>query len=144
MKKLSLKSMTFVLALSMVTILLALPSCRSHKYCSDALRAVQDSSALFSIVHSVDTIFCHDSIFVREVLKGDTVYLTRVEWRDRWRVREVHDTIHDTQYVERIIEHPPRTYTPKFYKWSTAILWIGIIAYIAYLFLRNKILLPKG
>jgi hypothetical protein len=120
----------------MAIILLALPSCRSHKYCSDALRAVQDSSALFSVARSVDTIYRHDSVYVREVQRGDTIYLTRVEYRDRWHTRLVHDTICNTQYIEKLIEHPPERYVPKFYKWCTIALWaIGLLA-IGYGLLR--------
>ena len=74
-----------------------------------------------------DTIYLRDSVYVREVLKGDTVFRDRIAYRDRWRTRLVHDTIHDTQIVEKVIEKPPERYVPKFYKWCTAALW-AIIA----------------
>ena len=73
-----------------------------------------------------DTIYLHDSVYIREVLKGDTVYLTRTQYRDRWRTRLVHDTIRDTQIVEKVIEHPPERYVPKFYKWCTGLL-LGLL-----------------
>ena len=80
------------------------------------------------VLQRVDTIYQHDSVFVREVMRGDTVYLTRTEYRDRWRIREVHDTIHNTQYITQTIEHPPERYVPKFYKWCTIALWaIGLL-----------------
>ena len=45
-------------------------------------------------VHHRDTTYRRDSIYIREWMKGDTVYVDR--FRDRWRdsvsVREVHDT----------------------------------------------------
>ena len=51
-------------------------------------------------VHHRDTTFRRDSIYIREWMKGDTVYVDRFRdryvYRDRWRdsvtVREVHDT----------------------------------------------------
>ena len=51
-------------------------------------------------VHHRDTSYCRDSIYIREWMKGDTVYVDRFRdryvFRDRWRdsvsVREVHDT----------------------------------------------------
>ena len=51
-------------------------------------------------VHHRDTIITKDSIYIREWMKGDTVYVReyrdRFVYRDRWRdsvqVREVHDT----------------------------------------------------
>ena len=122
MKKSSSKLPTFALVLSMAIIPLALVSCKSHKCCSDALRAVQDSSALFSVARSVDTIYRHDSVYVREVQRGDTVYLTRVEWRDRWRTRVERDTVVDVRVEKEVVQLPPERYVPKFYKWCTGLL----------------------
>ena len=126
MKRLSLKSRTFVLALCMATILLVLQSCRSLEHCSTV---VQNGSELFNVVRSVDTVVVRDSVFVSERQRGDTVYLTRVEWRDRWRTHLVHDTIVRTDSIVQVIEHPPKRYVPKFYKWCTVALWaIGLLA----------------
>ena len=88
---------------------------------------------------SVDTVVVRDSVFVSEKMRGDTVYLTRVEWRDRWRTRMVHDTIVRTDSIVQVIEHPPRKYIPSFHKWSTAAFWILIALSILYLILRSKI-----
>ena len=97
------------------------------------------------MVYSIDTIYQHDSIYIREIQRGDTIYLTRTEWRDRWRTHLVHDTIHNTEYVtnteyvDRIIEHPPEKYVPGFYKWCTIALWaIGLLA-IGYWAMRRKL-----
>lgn len=123
----------------MAIILLALPSCRSHSVVQrgvESCRIVQNGVA---VVHSVDTVVVHDSVFVSERQKGDTIYLSRTEYRDRWRTRLVHDTVRHTEYVDRVLEKPPERYVPKFYKWSTAILWLLVIVFVAYLFLRSKI-----
>ena len=122
-----------------VLIIVSLPSCRSHKYCSDALRAVQDSSALFSVARSVDTIYRHDSVYVREVQRGDTVYLTRTEYRDRWRTQLVHDTVRHTEYVDRVVEKPPERYVPKFYRWSAAALYILLGIGVLIVFLKFRL-----
>ena len=110
-------------------------SCKSHKYGLDALQAVQDSVALYSVVRSVDTVVVRDSVFVSERQKGDTVYLTRVEWRDRWRTRIERDTVVDVRIEKEVVQLPPERYVPKFYKWCTIILWAlvagAIIAAIA-------------
>ena len=93
----------------------------------------------FSVARSVDTIYRHDSVYVREVQRGDTVYLTRTEWRDRWRTRVVHDTVRHTEYVDRVVEKPPERYVPKFYRWCTIALWaIGILA-LGYGLLRWRV-----
>ena len=42
-----------------------------------------------------DSIWLHDSVFVREKMSGDTLYLLR----DRWRTKFVERTQHDTIYI---------------------------------------------
>ena len=109
--------------------ILVLPSCKSHRYGLDALRAVQDSVALYSVVRSVDTVVVRDSVFVSERQKGDTVYLTRVEWRDRWRTRIERDTVVDVRIEKEVVQLPPERYVPPFYKRCTIALWvIGLLA----------------
>lgn len=55
-----------------------------------------------------DSVYFRDSIYIREQVKGDTIYIK--EYRDRWRdrIREVHDTIINLQVdsvaVERVKE----------------------------------------
>ena len=110
----------------MATTLSVLPSCKSLEHCSTV---VQNGSELFNVVRSVDTVVVRDSVFVSERQRGDTVYMTRVEWRDRWRTHLVHDTIVRTDSIVQVIEHPPERYVPKFYKWCTVALWaIGLLA----------------
>ena len=79
---------------------------------------------------SIDTILLHDSIYVHEMMRGDTVYLTRTEWRDRWRVRIERDTIVDVRVEKEVVQLPPERYVPKFYKWCTIALWV-IVALVA-------------
>ena len=131
MKRLSLKSLTFVLALSMAITLSVLPSCRSHE------AVVQHGLEWRSMVqHSHDTVIVHDSVFVSERQRGDTVYLTRVEWRDRWRTHLVHDTIVRIDSIMQVIEHPPKRYVPKFYKWCTIILCSALLILLVYGIIR--------
>jgi hypothetical protein len=96
-------------------------SCKSIEVVASS--EVQDVQKL----RSVDTVVIRDSIFVREVMRGDTVYLTRTEFRDRWRTQLLHDTIVHTDSIVRVIEHPPERYVPKFYKWSTALFFILLL-----------------
>ena len=123
--------------ISFLFIILTLVSCKSLESVESVTSKVesQDSTALVNMVYSIDTIYQHDSIYIREIQRGDTIYLTRTEWRDRWRTHLVHDTIHNTEYVtkieyqDRVIEKPPEKYVPKFYKWCTIALWaIGLLA----------------
>ena len=135
MKRLSSKSPTFVLALSLAITLSVLSSCRSLEHSSTV---VQNGSELFNVVRSVDTVVVRDSVFVSERQRGDTVYLTRTEYRDRWRTQIVHDTIVHTDSIVQVIEHPPQKYVPKFYKWSTAIFWILMALLLLYVLIRTR------
>jgi hypothetical protein len=119
----------------MAIILLALPSCRSVE------AVTSDTHNLSLIAHSShhDTVVLRDSIFVREVQRGDTIYLTRTEYRDRWRTHIVHDTILRTDSIVQVIEPPPERYIPPFYKRCTTILWIILAASIVYLIFRWRL-----
>ena len=135
MKRSSLKSLTFVLALSMATILLALPSCKSL----DPTIAASATSMASATTHSHDTLIIRDSIFVREYIAGDTIFRDRIQYRDRWRTQIIHDTIIRTDSITQVIDHPPKRYIPPFYKRCTIVLWIIIALGIVYLILRTKI-----
>ena len=89
-----------------------------------------DTTSFIQRRTSVDTIYLHDSVFVSEKQRGDTVYLTRVEWRDRWRTRVERDTVMDVRVEKEVVQLPPERYVPKFYKWCTIALW-AIVAIAA-------------
>ena len=100
---------------------------------------VQHGVAWCSMVeHSHDTIVVQDSVFVSEKVQGDTVYLTRVEWRERWRTRVERDTVVDVRVEKEVVQLPPERYVPKFYRWCTVALWVGMISVIIYILIRCR------
>jgi hypothetical protein len=82
-----------------------------------------DTTSFIQRSARVDTIYLHDSVFVSEKQRGDTVYLTRVEWRDRWRTRVERDTVMDVRVEKEVVQLPPERYVPALYKWCTIALW---------------------
>ena len=122
--------------LSSLFLLFLLVSCRSLEHCSTV---VQNGSELFNVVRSVDTVVVRDSVFVSERQRGDTVYLTRTEYRDRWRTQIVHDTIVRTDSIVQVIEHPPERYIPPFYKRCTAIFWILMALLLLYVLIKYRL-----
>ena len=127
MKRLFWKSATLVRVLSMGIILLASASCSSTK----SMPVVQsnDTTSFIQRSASSDTVYLRDSVFVSERMRGDTVYLTRVEWRDRWRTRVERDTVMDVRVEKEVVQLPPERYVPPFYKRCTIAFWaIGILA----------------
>lgn len=121
MKRLFWKSATFMRVLSMGIILLASASCSSTK----SMPVVQSNDITSYIQRSAssDTVYLRDSVFVSERMRGDTVYLTRVEWRDRWRTRVERDTVMDVRVEKEVVQLPPERYVPPFYKRCTIAFW---------------------
>ena len=135
MKRLFWKSATFVRVLSMGIIILVSVSCSSTKL----MPVVQSNDTTSFIQRSarVDTIYLHDSVFVSEKQRGDTVYLTRVEWRDRWRTRVERDTVMDVRVEKEVVQLPPERYVPKFYRWCTGLLLAILVLAIGRLALKR-------
>ena len=111
-------------------------SCKSVNPC---LSTIHRDSVAYTIHQTIDTIVMHDSVYVREVQRGDTVYLTRTEWRDRWRTRLVHDTVRHMEYVDRVVEKPPERYIPKFYKTSTILFYVFLLIVCVIVFIKIKL-----
>ncbi len=135
MKRLFWKSATFVRVLNMGIIILVSASCSSTK----SMPVVQSNDTTSFIQRSarVDTIYLHDSVFVSEKQRGDTVFLTRVEWRDRWRTRVERDTVMDVRVEKEVVQLPPERYVPKFYKWCTGLLLAFLVLAIGRLALKR-------
>ena len=100
--------------------------------------ATQSYTTLHNIVDTVvqrDTVYRHDSVIYRERTVHDTVYITKEVYRDalnsKFKIQNSTktDTVVVTEYRDRVVEHPPERYVPKFYKWCTGLFWaIGLLA----------------
>ena len=40
-----------------------------------------------------DSIWMHDSIYLKEYMKGDTVFLEKTKWQIKYKEKQVHDTL---------------------------------------------------
>ena len=119
--------------ISYLFIIISLVSCKSASCVQEfGSSEVQDVQKF----RSVDTVVLRDSVYIYERMKGDTVYLTRTEWRERWRTKIVHDTIRNTEYVTQTIESPPQRYVPKFYKHCTTYFWCIVVLFLLYIVFR--------
>ena len=147
MKKSYSKSLTFALVLSMAMTILALPSCRSVRSV-ESLKSnvesqeVHDSQlSTFDIQHSA----LRDSIVYREKVVHDTVYITKEVYRNqRLSTFDLQhstkaDTVIVTEWRERVVEKPPERYIPRFYKISTAILYILIALIIVFIVIKIRL-----
>ena len=106
----------------------------------------QSYTTLHNIVDTVllrDSVYRHDSVIYRERTIHDTVYITKEVYRDRLEARGERqkavrtDTVVVTEYRDRVVEHPPERYVPKFYKWCTGLLWAILVLAIGYWAMRR-------
>ena len=100
---------------------------------------VTNSNDSVTFVHekaSIDTIYLRDSVFISERQRGDTIYLTRTEWRDRWRTRIERDTVVDVRVEKEVVQLPPQRYVPKFYKHCTTYFWCIVVLFLLYIVFR--------
>ncbi len=115
-----------------MTILVS-PSCKSVEVVGRS--EVQDVQKFRSVDTVVlrDTMYRHDSVIYRERTIHDTVYITKEVYRDRLEARGERlkavrtDTVVVTEWREKVIEHPPKRYVPKFYRWCTGLLFVGLV-----------------
>lgn len=126
-----LNIISFMRYLSSLLFFFLLVSCKSHEVVGRS--EVQDVQKF----RSVDTVVVRDSVFVSERQKDDTVYLTRVEWRDRWRTRIERDTVVDVRIEKEVVQLPPERYVPPFYKRCTIAFWVIIALVIGYWAMRR-------
>ncbi len=115
-------------------------SCRSVRYVEvprvsrDTLRVVQVETRLDSV---------RDSIFLREFVRGDTVYrvkyVERLRWRDRWRVDTVHAVRVDSVGVPYPVERKVSLWDKVRYMWrgSAVGLVLAVVA-VAVVWLRRR------
>ena len=112
-------------------------SCKSHNVPRIAQIDTDRNESHF--LQRVDTVVVRDSVLVRDSVVQrertihDTVYVTKEVYRDRLEARGERqkavrtDTLVVTEYRDRVIEHPPKRYVPKFYKWCTGLLWAILV-----------------
>ncbi len=130
--------------LILCTMCVTLPSCKSVEVVSSS--EVQDVQKFRSVdtILLRDTVFRHDSIIYRERTVLDTVYITKEVYRDRLEARGERqkavrtDTVVVTEYRDRVVEHPPERYVPKFYKGCTIALWAVLALAIGYVYIKLK------
>ena len=79
-----------------------------------------------------DSIFTHDSIYVSEKTKGDTVYLTTERWHTRYQDRWLCDTIYRSRADSIPVPVPVEKKVPAELNWFQQMrLWLGNLVLIA-------------
>lgn len=119
-------------------VLIGLGACRSVRYIP--VESVRHDSVV-TILHHRDSIYQHDSVYIKE--KADTVLIER--WHTRWRDRVSHDTLYMSKTdtimipvpVERKLTKAERTYIT-IGKWSVGAVTGLVLAAICFIFFRRR------
>ena len=128
-------SRMFLKGIMCCALIVACVSCKSLDT-TTLHHTTQHYTTLHNSVDTVvvrDTILTRDSVVLRERTIHDTVYITKEVYRDAHHSSLIAhnsiktDTVVVTEWREKVIEHPPERYVPKFYRWCTIALW-AIIA----------------
>lgn len=76
--------------------------------------------------HQRDSIWLHDSIFVSEKQKGDTIFLTSIKWQTKYVERQVHDTIFQSRVDSVGVPYPVEVKVEKaLSKWQKLRIRLG-------------------
>lgn len=115
-------------------------SCRSVRYV-EVPRVSRDTLRVVQVETRHDSV--RDSIFLREFVRGDTVYrvkyIERVRWRDRWRVDTVQAVRVDSVGVPYPVERKISRWDKVRYMWRGAAvgLVLAVVA-VAVVWLRRR------
>ena len=132
--------------LSSISVFILLLSFQALPGCSPKIIEKVKTEYVYQDVHHHDTLITRDSIYIREWLKGDTVYVEKYKdryvFRDRWRdsisIREVHDTTTVEKKVEKELTAGQKMKINSFW-W----LLVGLIASLGWIFRKPIVNLIK-
>ena len=121
---LSLLSVTFI-ALA-IALMLSFSGCTTMRYVPVEHHTID---TVYQSKLQRDSIWLHDSIFVSQQQRGDTILLTTTKWRTKYIEREVHDTLYRAKVDSipvpyEVVKEVPR----KKSKFEIVVFTIGIIA----------------
>lgn len=119
-------------------VLIGLGACRSVRYIP--VESVRHDSVVTILYHR-DSIYQHDSVYIKE--KADTVLIER--WHTRWRDRVSHDTLYMSKTdtirvpvpVDRKLTKAERTFIT-IGKWSVGAVAGLVLAAICFIFFRRR------
>lgn len=122
-------------------LLLILSSCAETKYVT---QVQHDTTTVYRNTNTIQ----YDSIYVYKdrniYIKGDTVYTTITEYKDRWKIKEVHDTLYKDKevYVDKEVPvyiEKELNVLQKLFIALGKILSIVVIGYVAYKLIKSRL-----
>lgn len=106
-----LSAIAFWVVLIMLVLLFA--GCKTRTVVVETVR----TDTTYITKHQRDSIWMHDSIYMHEYQKGDTVFMLR----DRWHTQYVEKQVHDTTYIAKTdsvpVPYPVEVKVPRELSW---------------------------
>lgn len=87
----------------MIVVLASLTGCRTTRFVEVP---VTKTDTLVQLKAVRDSVWLHDSVFVHEYAKGDTVYRDRDRWHTQWRERILTDTVYRSRIDSVGVPYP--------------------------------------
>ena len=95
--------LTYLVAVLLVLIALICGGCSTTKYVP--VETIKRDTVYQSKIER-DSVYLHDSVYVKEWQKGDTIYRDRDRWHTKYVEKEVHDTIYQSKTDSIAVPYP--------------------------------------
>lgn len=124
-------SLLMMIAFLFVLAVMALVSCTTTKIV-EVERVRTDTTYITK--WQKDSVWLHDSVFVNQWMKGETVYVEKAVWHTEWRDRLQVDTIYQATRDTIPKPYPVTEYVEKKLNWWQQFrLWLGNILLVVLL-----------
>ena len=111
MEKLMLTMLTIV---SIMVLALLMSGCKQTEY---VYIPTHSTDTLYVNKVQRDSIKVHDSIYVHEWTKGDTIFMESRKWLTKYVEKEVHDTVYQSKVDSVPVPYPVPQYIEKELTW---------------------------
>lgn len=125
------------IALTFVFVMLA--GCKTTEYVE-----VPVTHTEYVYRDKIDTAYVKDSVYIKEMIKGDTVKVVEYRYRDRFRYINTTDTVAIRDTVSVVHEVVVEKTVAKMNSIQSAFFWLGmltfilLIGYVVYRILKKK------
>lgn len=138
-----IKFETGLICMALALLLLAFCSCTKTEYIT--VEKVRTDTTYVAKVQK-DSIWLHDSVFVKEWMAGDTVYRDRIQWHTKYVGKLVHDTLYQSKTDSIPVPYPvPQYVEKKLSTWQVVLMTIGaltLMGILIFIVLKLKRFLP--
>ena len=115
--------------LLLISLVLLLFGCKTHEKIVTVEKVTHDT--LWHEKTERDSIYLHDSIFVNQFAKGDTIFQIKDRWHTEYRDKYIHDTISIAKVDSVPVPYPVQIEVERQLTWLQKLLMgLGSIAVI--------------